>query len=141
MCSSGYSFPFLLRMLPSCPQWETQTAKTWWMPAPLFLSLAVTFCPHGSITVTAVQVDGCMLDGSTPFLCMAALQVRCRYSRDISLLPIYFPTCFVDVSWSKTTKSLKNAKNTCEALYNKIRNVSLWCALFFFLGDLMLWED
>lgn len=54
------------------------------------------------------------------------------YIPDTSLFPIYFPACFVDVFWSETTKSLKNAKNTCEALYNKIGNVSLWCVLFFF---------
>lgn len=73
MCSSGYSFPFLCRTLPSCTQWETQTDKMRW-PTPLFLSLGTPwytggiFAPVGVSLWLQDRVDGCMLDGSTPFL-------------------------------------------------------------------------
>lgn len=80
------------------------------------------------------RVDGCAPAGCTPFLSMAALQVRRVYSKDIYLFPIYFPTCFVIVYWSETKKKqiLKNAKNTHGPLYNRICNwyISLWYVLF-----------
>lgn len=91
-------------------------------------------CPHGSITVTTGpnRVDVCMLDGCTPFLSMAALQVRCVYSKD-KFAPNLFSQVFCKCFLEQNNKTLKNAKSICEALYNKIRNVSLWCGLFFFL--------